>query len=82
MLLVIYHLFRITQTFNILFSYDLFINFSTPIYFILCEMGAMCGQSSNERTCLIPVKNQSSKIAIYGPPKTGKTSLISYLLNR
>lgn len=43
-------------------------------------MGAMCGQSY-EQGCLISPKD-SSKIAFYGPPKAGKTTLISYLLNK
>lgn len=43
-------------------------------------MGAMCGQSSL-KPCLSSVDN-SSKIAVYGPPKAGKSSLLSYLFTR
>ena len=51
------------------------------LIYIFAKMGAMCGQSSDYKSCLTGTTS-SSKIAVYGPPKTGKSSLLSYLFNK
>ena len=55
--------------------------FFSPLDIYFDKMGAMCGQSSESRSCLSGAKD-SSKIAVYGPPKTGKSTLLSYLFNK
>ena len=45
-------------------------------------MGAMCGQSYEPANNYTYSTTDSSKIAVYGPPKTGKSTLLSYLFNK